>query len=182
MSKASAEAIRHGFAELESAGRAWLAAENPVIDEVVIRRSVDARYYGQAFDIEVEVPGDAEALTPERIGARFHDTYESLYRNSDRKARIDLVNLRVRITGKTPPLALRRVAQATGEPASKGMREIWYGGKRHLARLYERSELAAGHRVEGPAIIEQFDTTTVVAPGFVAVTDEHGVLNLTRRS
>jgi len=181
LSKTSAEAICHGFAELESAGRAWLAAENPVIDEVVIRRSVDARYYGQAFDIEVEVPGDAEALTPERIGARFHDTYETLYRNSDRKARIDLVNLRVRITGKTPPLALRRVPQATGEPASKDVREIWYGGKRHLARLYERSQLAAGHRVEGPAIIEQFDTTTVVAPGFVAVTDEHGVLNLTRR-
>ena len=182
LSKASAEAIRHGFAELESAGRAWLAAENPVIDEVVIRRSVDARYYGQAFDIEVEVPGAAEALAPERIGERFHDTYEALYRNSDRTARIDLVNLRVRITGKTPPLALRPVPRATGEPASKAVREIWYGGKRHLARLYERSQLAAEHRVEGPAVIEQFDTTTVVAPGFVAVTDEHGVLNLTRGS
>ena len=182
LSKTSAEAICHGFAELESAGRAWLAAENPVIDEVVIQRSVDARYYGQAFDIEVEVPGEAEALTPEQIGARFHDTYETLYRNSDRKARIDLVNLRVRITGKTPPLALRHVPQAKGEPTAKGMREIWYRGKRHLARLYERSQLAAGHRVEGPAIIEQFDTTTVVAPGYVAVTDEHGVLNLTRRS
>jgi len=182
LSKTSAEAICHGYAELESAGRAWLAAENPVIDEVVIQRSVDARYYGQAFDIEVEVPGEAEALTPEQIGARFHDTYETLYRNSDRKARIDLVNLRVRITGKTPPLALRHVPQAKGEPTAKGMREIWYRGKRHLARLYERSQLAAGHRVEGPAIIEQFDTTTVVAPGYVAVTDEHGVLNLTRRS
>jgi len=182
LSKTSAEAIRNGFAELESAGRAWLAGENPVIDEVVIRRSVDARYYGQAFDIEVEVPGAAEALAPERIGERFHDTYEALYRNSDRTARIDLVNLRVRITGKTPPLALRPVPRATGEPASKAVREIWYGGKRHLARLYERSQLAAGHRVEGPAVIEQFDTTTVVAPGFVAVTDEHGVLNLTRRS
>jgi len=182
LSGTSAEAIRHGFAELEASGRAWLAGENPVVDKVVIRRSVDARYYGQAFDIEVEVPDDAEALTPERIATRFHDTYEALYRNSDRKARIDLVNLRVRITGKTPPLAIRRVPRATGEPASKGVREIWYGGRSYLARLYERPQLAAGHRVEGPAIIEQFDTTTVVAPGFVAVTDEHGVLNLTRRS
>jgi N-methylhydantoinase A len=182
LSTTSADAIHSGFKELESAGRTWLAAENPVIDEVVIRRSVDARYYGQAFDIEVEVSGDAEALTPERIGARFHDVYETLYRNSDRKARIDLVNLRVRITGKTPPLALRRVPQAKGEPAPKGVREIWYGGKRHVARLYERTDLAAGHRVEGPAIIEQFDTTTVVGPGFVALTDKHGVLNLTRRS
>ena len=182
LSKTSAEAIRKGYAELESAGRDWLAGENPVVDEVLIRRTADARYYGQAFDIEFEVPGDAETLTAERIGMRFHDTYETLYRNSDRTARIDLVNLRVRITGKTPAITLQRVQQATGEPASKGAREIWYGGRRHPARLYERSLLAAGHRVDGPAIIEQFDTTTVVAPGFVAVTDEHGVLILTRGS
>lgn len=182
LSKTSADAIRNGFAELESAGRAWLAGENPVIDEVIVRRSVDARYYGQAFDIEVEVPENAEVLAPERIAARFHDTYETLYRNSDRSARIDLVNLRVRVTGKTPPLALQPMRPATGEPTSRGVREIWYRGKRHAARLYERSQLAAGHRIEGPAIIEQFDTTTVVAPGFVAVTDDHGVLNLTRRS
>jgi len=182
LAKTSAAELRNGFAQLESAARAWLAEENPVIGEVVIRRSVDARYYGQAFDIEVEVPGNAEALAPERIGERFHDTYEALYRNSDRSARIDLVNLRVRITGKTPPIALAPVPQATGDPAAGGAREIWYRGTRHLARVYERSQLAAGHRVDGPAIIEQFDTTTVVAPGFVAVTDEHGVLNLTRRS
>lgn len=180
LAKTSREAIGHGFVELEAAARAWLARENPVIDEVVIRRSVDARYYGQAFDIEVGLPGDAGALAPDLVAERFHDTYEALYRNSDRSARIDLVNLRVRVIGKTPAIALPRVQAAAGAPPSKGVREIWYGGKRHLARLYERSQLAAGHRVEGPAIIEQFDTTTVVAPGFVAITDEHGVLNLTR--
>jgi len=182
LSKTPAEAIRTGLAELERAGRAWLAGENPVIDEVVVRRSVDARYYGQAFDIEVELPDAAETLAAEQIADRFHDTYEALYRNSDRSARVDLVNLRVRITGRTPPLALQAVRPASDEPASKGAREIWYRGKRLTARLYERLELAAGHRVEGPSIIEQFDTTTMVAPGFVAVTDEHGVLILTRRN
>ncbi|OGA19065.1 MAG: hypothetical protein A3G25_07050 [Betaproteobacteria bacterium RIFCSPLOWO2_12_FULL_63_13] len=182
LAQTPAEAIRDGFAELESAGRAWLAGENPVIDDVIIRRSVDARYYGQAFDIEVELPEDPETLAIERIAGKFHDTYEALYRNSDRSARIDLVNLRVRITGRTPPLALQVLRPSEGTPISKGTREIWYRGKRHLAQLYERSHLAAGHQVEGPSIIEQFDTTTVVAPGFVAVTDEHGVLMLTRRN
>ena len=176
------EAIREGFAELERTGRAWLAAENPVIDEVVVRRSVDARYHGQAFDIEVDLPGDAATLSPAAIAARFHDVYEMLYRNSDRSARIDLVNLRVRVTGKTPALALKRLPRGKGEPQPKGERRIWYGGARHSARLYERSQLGAGHSVAGPAVIEQFDTTTVVAPGFVALTDEHGVLTLTRRS
>ena len=177
-----AEAIRQGFDELERTGRAWLAAENPVIDEVVVRRSVDARYHGQAFDIEVDLPRDAAALTPAMIAGRFHDVYEMLYRNSDRSAQIDLINLRVRVTGKTPAVSLKRLPAAKGEPAARGTRQIWYGGARHVAQLYERTGLAAGHSVTGPAVIEQFDTTTVVAPGFVAVTDEYGVLTLTRRS
>ncbi len=177
-----ADAIRLGFDELERTGRAWLAAENPVIDEVVVRRSVDARYHGQAFDIEVDLPRDAAALTPAMIAGRFHDVYEMLYRNSDRSAQIDLINLRVRVTGKTPAISLERLPEAKGEPAARGTRQIWYGGARHAAQLYERTALAAGHAVTGPAVIEQFDTTTVVAPGFVAVTDEYGVLTLTRRS
>ena len=180
LSKTSSDAIRTGFAELESVGRAWLAKENPVIDEIIVRRTVDARYYGQAFDIEVELPEDTDKLAAERIAERFHDTYEALYHNSDRSARIDLVNLRVRITGRTPRLALQTVQPATHEPVPNGAREIWYRGKKLQARLYERSQLEAGHRVTGPCIIEQFDTTTLVAPGFVAVTDKHGVLILSR--
>lgn len=182
LSKTTTDDIRQGFAELEAAGRAWLAAENPVIDEVQLRRSVDARYNGQAFDIEVDLPGEPAALTAESIATRFHDTYEALYRNSDPKARIDLVNLRVRIAGKTPPPSLKRLSRATGEPVSKGVREVWYAAKSHSARLYDRTQLLAGHSMDGPAIIEQFDTTTVVAPGFTAVTDDYGVLTLTRRS
>ncbi len=182
LAETPADAIRTGFEALEQTGRAWLAAENPVIDEVVIRRSVDARYFGQAFDIEVELPAEVATLTPESIAARFHDVYDALYHNSDRNAAIDLVNLRVRVAGKTPVLSLERLPAATGEPIAGGKREIWYGGRRHSARLYQRAQLAAGHRVAGPAIIEQFDTTTVVAPGFTALTDEYGVLTLTRGS
>jgi N-methylhydantoinase A len=180
LASTSAESIRRGFVELEQSGRAWLAAENPLLEQIDIRRSVDARYNGQAFDIEVPLSEDPATLTPESVTARFHDVYEALYRNSDRNARIDLVNLRVRVTGKTSPLALARLPEARAEPIVKGTRAIWYGGARHNARLYERSALAAGHRIEGPAVIEQFDTTTVVAPGFSAATDEHGVLTLTR--
>jgi len=181
LAKTPAEAIRAGFAELEAAGRAWLVAENPVIDTTVVRFSVDARYYGQAFDIEVDLPGDAASLTADAIAACFHDTYEQLYRNSDRKARIDLVNLRVRIAGKTRELSLKRLAKGDGKPVAKGARKIWYGGRHHEAKLYARAQFGAGDRIDGPAVVEQIDTTTVVAPGFVAETDEFGVLTLTRK-
>ena len=173
--------IRSVFGELEAASRAWLAAENPVISGVQIRRSIDARYAGQAFDIEVELPDEPGTITPELIADRFHDTYEALYRNSDRKARIDLINIRVRIIGKTPELALQRLPKASAKaPTPKAHRDIWYGGKRQKAALYDRTALASGHVLEGPAIIEQFDTTTVVAPGFTAATDDFGILTLVR--
>ena len=175
--------IRTVFGELEKTGRDWLAAENPVIEGVSIRRSIDARYAGQAFDIEVELPDAVAALTPALLAERFHDTYEALYRNSDRAAAIELVNLRVRVVGKTPALPLKRLGRAGKTVAPpRGERRIWYGGAHHQAALYDRASLAAGHVVRGPAIIEQFDTTTVVAPGFAATTDEHGVLTLTRTS
>jgi len=180
LARTPAEAIRRGFAELEQAGRDWLAAENPVIDQVLIRRSVDARYAGQAFDIEVDLPDEVASLTPRMVADHFHVTYETLYRNSDRSANIELVNLRVRVTGRTPALVLKRLPGAKAEPESKGTRDIWYGGRRHRARLYDRSQLAAGHSISGPAIIEQFDTTTVVAPGYLAATDDYGVLTLKR--
>ena len=182
LSRTAPDAIQQGFAELEQAGRSWLESENPVIGEVLIRRSVDARYAGQAFDIEVELPEEGQMLTPHAITAHFHETYEALYRNSDRGASIDLVNLRVRVTGKTPALTLKRLPKGKGEPQPKGARDIWYGGKRHRALLYERSQLLAGQSVSGPAIVEQFDTTTVVAPGYLALTDDYGVLTLRRRS
>ena len=180
LARTPVERIRSAFEELERAGREWLAAEKPVIEDVVFRRSVDARYAGQAFDIEVELPQAVPEITPESIAERFHETYEALYRNSDRGAAIQLVNVRVRVTGKTPAPKLKRLAPGEGEAPCKGKRPIWYGGARYEARLYDRSELGAGHRVEGPAVVEQFDTTTVVAPGYVAMTDEHGVLTLRR--
>ena len=173
--------IQSVFGELEASSRAWLAAENPVIAGVQIRRSIDARYAGQAFDIEVDLSDAPDRITPELIAGRFHDTYETLYRNSDRKARIDLINVRVRIIGKTPELELKRLpAAAARTPVPKAHRDIWYGGRRHKAELHDRTALASGHVLEGPAIIEQFDTTTVVAPGFSASTDDYGILTLAR--
>ncbi len=183
LASVSAEQIRSAFNELERTGRDWLDAENPVIEGTALRRSVDARYAGQAFDIEVELADPVDSLTPELLAERFHDTYEALYRNSDRAAAIELINLRVRVIGKTQPLALSRLARAdSSEPPSKGGRDIWYGGARHRARLYDRSMLLSGHVIAGPAVIEQFDTTTVVAPGFTAATDDYGVLALARKT
>ncbi|HUF80858.1 MAG TPA: hydantoinase/oxoprolinase family protein, partial [Burkholderiales bacterium] len=169
---------RSAFAELERSGRDWLAGEEPAVAGVEALRSVDARYAGQAFDIEVELPG-AEAVDAASVARRFHDTYDRLYHNAERSAPIDLINLRVRIVGRTRTPLPRELARAEGPPAERARRNIWYGGAWHAAPVFEREGLRAGHIVSGPAIIEQFDTTTVVAPGFEAAVDPLGILILT---
>ncbi len=166
------------FASLERAGRDWLAVEDPAVTGVFVRYAVDARYAGQAFDIEVELkPG---MLDGKSIAAVFHDAYETLYRNADPGAPIELISLRVRVTGKTrvPETPLLRQAERT--PPAAGSRDIWYGGRWHRANVYAREGLLSGHVIQGPAIVEQFDTTTLVAPGFRAAVDPHGFLVIAR--
>jgi len=170
--------LQAAFAELEHTGRDWLKVEEPAIVSVEAVRSVDARYAGQAFDIEVLLCS-SDGLDAATIAQRFHDTYDTLYRNADRSAQIDLINLRVRIVGKTRPPETCELAGSEGPPVERTRRDIWYGGAWHAAPVFARESLLAGHVVPGPAIIEQFDTTTVVAPGFKATTDNWGILVLT---
>jgi hypothetical protein len=85
-----------------------------------------------------------------------------------------------RITGKRGTFRLRTLAKAPqANPDPVGQRRIRYAGAFHEAKVYRRDDLLSGHRLEGPAIVEQFDTTTVVAPGFRGEVDDLGVLMIT---
>ena len=177
------EAVRAAYRDMETEARGWLATENPQVQQVQIVGSADLRYIGQAFNLEVTLPTTARLaeITAAEIAGLFHETYERVYKNSDPSAPVELINLRVRIIGQSPRLALRQLppAAAGSTPQPIGHRRIWYGGAFHEATVYDRLALQAGHVVTGPAIIEQYDTTTLVAPGFVASTDAHGILTLT---
>lgn len=179
------DAVRMAYREMEAEARGWLAAENPQVEQVQILASADLRYIGQAFNLEVTLPATTRLamITVGEIASLFHETYERVYKNSDPQAAVELINLRVRIVGQSPRFIPRQVpAAAPGSaPEPVGQRRIWYGGAFHRARVYDRLALLAGHVVTGPAVIEQYDTTTLVAPGFVASTDAYGVLTLTYR-
>jgi N-methylhydantoinase A len=185
LANADIEAVRSAYRDMETEARGWLAAENPQVQQVQIVGSADLRYIGQAFNLEVTLPTTAPLteITAAEIARLFHETYERVYKNSDPSAPVELINLRVRIIGQSPRLALRQLPPAaTGSaPQPTDHRRIWYGGIFHEAAVYDRLALQAGHVVTGPAIIEQYDTTTLVAPGFIAGTDAHGILTLTHK-
>lgn len=184
LARMAAENIRDIVTQLEAQARGWLAAERPDIVRLELRRTASMRYQGQAFDVEVQVPEGiaTENLDATTLGQLFHAAYEALYHNSDPQAAVLLVDLRVSVIGRTEPPGARPLPRAAeGEaPVPHGRRSIFFAGRHHDAAIYNRADLKAGQVIHGPAVIEQFDTTTVVTPGFAACSDINGNLMLTR--
>jgi N-methylhydantoinase A len=175
------ELLRQTFSDLERQARAWLDGERADVQQIDLVFSADMRYVGQAFHIEVALPGDVARLSAEVLAREFQTAYADLYGAAQPNGVIETVNMRARITGKRGTFRLRRLPKAPqASPEPVGRRTIRYAGAFHEANVFRRDDLLAGHRLEGPAIVEQFDTTTVVAPGFQGEVDHLGVLMLTR--
>jgi N-methylhydantoinase A len=149
-----------------------LEARAAAFGDAVRIRSADLRYVGQSFEIEVPA-GDAG-----RLVAAFHEAHERLYGFSDPERPVEMVN--VRLTATTP----RQVEMAAGPVAGKarsGRTRLRLAGGWTEAAVVDRGDLAAGDVVEGPALVVQEDTTTVLPPRWRATADEHGNLVLEMR-
>src|SRR5581483_5902282 len=162
LSATTGEAIRAECAALEARARRWLAEEAPAVGESAVTFTCDMRYVGQAF--QIELPLDLGWLAEPGLGAlraAFHDRHERLYAHADREADVELIDLRATITGTMPKPVLRPAPAGTGAATASGRRAIHYRGRRLDAAVYRRADLRAGQHLDGPAIVEQEDTTTL---------------------
>ncbi len=159
---------------LEADGRAELAgAAGPF----TVQRFADMRLVGQMHEIAVPLP--ASALDTESLPvlvAAFTASYTARYAALQDGARIEAVNFRVTVTGPTPGLDLGQ--NTGGGTARKGERQAWFEDHFHAAAVYDRYALMAGDTVPGPAIIEEREATTVVAPGDTLRVDAAGNLRI----
>src|SRR5262249_49803707 len=147
------------------------------VTESSIAHSADLRYVGQAFQIEVPIePAWLEDPGTERLRAAFHDRHERLYAHADRAADVELIDLRATITGATPKPELEAVPAGRGAATPGGRRPIHYRKQRFEAAVSHRRDLRAGQHLDGPAIVEQEDTTTLVPAKFRALVDAFGNL------
>ena len=164
-------------AELARRARQWLRDEAPTVEGSALAYSADCRYVGQAFQVEVPIdPAWLEEATTARLGAAFHERHERLYAHADLAADVELIDLRATITGDTPKPAVRPLPAGHGPARSAGRRTIHDRRRRHDALVYHRRDLRAGQHLDGPAIVEQEDTTTLVPAGFRATVDAWGNL------
>ena len=181
MSQLNAEELEARFTELEEQARSQLEADGIAKDRWVIQRVADCRYLGQGYELRVEAgSGAIDAEWSSKLASDFHDAHEREYSRRFEESDIEIPNIRVRGIGLIEPLTMPEVASSdeSVDIALHHTRDAWFrvdGELRELpTRFYDRERLAAGHRIEGPAVINQYDTTTVIPPGLAAEIDRYG--------
>jgi N-methylhydantoinase A len=149
------------FAEMESEGAALLAKSG--VDDVTHRRIAEMRYSGQGYEIRVPVHGGS---WPDTLIDEFTRTYRALYRRSGPDVGVEVLNWRVVSSGPAPDVTLRLASSESLGGARKGTRKAYFpsaGGFVDTA-VFDRYRLEAGDRVDGPAIVEERESTVVVPP------------------
>jgi N-methylhydantoinase A len=166
-----ADALEAEFGKLAAEGRERLVAEGVPEEQMSVQRLVDMRYMGQwrSLTVDVSAPVDvADAV------ARFHAEHERAYNYRRDGAPVEIYRLSVRAVGVTPKPQLRRHELNGADAAPAGTRPVYFDSSGNAVEtpLYVRADLPAGTKLEGPAIIDQLDSTTVVPPGWRAEVDE----------
>jgi 5-oxoprolinase (ATP-hydrolysing)/N-methylhydantoinase A len=169
------------LAELESRGRQLLAEAGVAAGQVRIERRAEMRFAGQFHDIEVPLPAGALAAGGAAdLRRRFEDAYRALYGHALDGYRVQALNWRVLATGNRPEAALVAAWTPLPGPPHKGARRAYFpecGGFVEVP-VFDRYRLPAGAAVAGPAIVEEREATTVVAPGDRLTVTPHGHLLL----
>jgi N-methylhydantoinase A len=163
--------LEEEFAKLEAEARERLEHEEVPEEQMSIQRLLDMRYLGQWRSLTVPVgsPVDLDDAV-----ARFHAEHEREYNYRRDEAPVEIYRLNVRAVGVTPKPDLARHELDGGPPRPETVRHVRFDEAEEPVEtpVFNRSEVPAGTVLEGPAIIEQLDSTTLVPPGWRAEVDE----------
>jgi len=171
---------------------AWLGLQEKVAEEfaksgverdaISFTHAVRMQYYGQLNDIEIVSPRlelEDDSHLDELIGA-FEEAYAKVYARSARSPELGYLVTHAVVTGRVgvEKPVLPELPEVSGEPPSKGTREVWWTGGFAETTLYELAEVGAGQRIPGPAVVESPSTTLAVPPGRSARLDRNGIFHL----
>ena len=167
------------FAQLEAVGQEKMAQDDVPLNEVQVYRFVDTRYVGQAYELEVPVPANLNTENLLAVEQAFHDKHHQIYGHSSTEEKVEFMNLRTIHTYALPKPEFKNSTTKTSlDDARKGKRSTYFVQHQDYVDtpLFERTKLPVGAYLQGPAIIEQPDTTVVVYPGQMCRVDEVGNL------
>ena len=163
--------------ELEANGSDQLAEEGIAAGDMEFRRSVDLRYVGQEYFLNVPV---ADSIDPAAVRQAFDDAYQAQFGHAQLDAGVEVVSLRIAAIGYLPKPDC--VTSSPSEGPQSAAREVVFEGVPLPTAIVGREQLSTDQTVDGPAIIEESSATTVLPPGWVASNRRgHLVLERTNR-
>ncbi|MBZ9999383.1 MULTISPECIES: hydantoinase/oxoprolinase family protein [unclassified Mesorhizobium] len=158
-------------------GEELIAKEAVKPQTIRVTHSADMQFVGQTHIINVPLP--SSSVTRQELQALFEKAYFARFKVELPEIRANLVNLNTSVTGVRPAIDLSRLIDPAGraktlDEARREIRPVWYSGRWHDTPVYAREELPLDVIIEGPAILEQMDATTVLEPGDRARSDADG--------
>jgi N-methylhydantoinase A len=174
------EEIENIFREMETEGARTLQ-KSGTVEEITYQRSVDVRFVGQGSETNIPIPeNNFTQVRREDVRRKFDGTYEKLYGRTYPDSPVEFINFRVRAS---LPERLLRLPKLNGKKGSlkdavKGQRQAYSGIAKDFIphTVYDRYMLSAGTTFEGPAIIEERESTVIVGKDASVLTDEFGFL------
>ena len=179
LSQTDADHAEEIFAALLAKARADIETEGLNSIHARYSRELDLRYAGQGYELRTPLDGlfveRMSAATLDAARARFDERHAQIHGHSAKDRPVEIVSYRLRLRVEVPKFQQHEEASSSPRPvesARKGERVVRFDGARAtVSALYERDKLDPGAMLAGPAIVEQFDATTAIPPGWHATVD-----------
>ncbi len=181
LAEASFDMLEERYAEMERRGRDAVESGYKGLAGITVRRGADMRYVGQEHAVFVELPSELFAAQDrDGIKQRFDAIHATRYGYSAPAEKAEIVSLRCAVAGVLRKPPFERIAQGGPAPeddAFSGTRAAYFAGCGFVETpTYDRLRLRAGNRIAGPALVEEYASTTVVHPGDCLEVDAFGDL------
>jgi N-methylhydantoinase A len=167
---------------MEAEAHAALVADGVPLDRISFSRHLEMRYAGQSYELTVELPKEPvdEGTMPDAEAA-FHRLHARAYGHAAMGEPTMVVNVRVTGVGDIPKPNLRQMPGSGSGSSDRRLRQVFFSEAGGFVEtpIHLRSTFREGASIEGPAVIEEMDSTTVIPPGFRAVVDDQANLRIT---
>ena len=176
-----AAAVAQIYARLEAGASQRLREDGVEAERTRLVREADIRYLGQSMEIRVTGPAGA---IDDRFFAKLIEAFHRTHRGNfgydyAGQQKVEIVNFSVSGFGAIDRPKLQRLPPGHAKPAPHSHRPIWFDGQVHATPIYVRAEIGPGASFAGPAVVEEFGSTTAIFPGQALRVDDYGIMLIT---
>ena len=172
-------AIENTYVGMENQGHTALSNEGMEENSIRFIRQVDVRYIGQSYELGIVVePGKFDGVRRDQILEEFHKEHERAYGFSAPGEPVEIVAIRLTAVGDIAKPTLREIGKTSGgvDSARRTTRSVYFAESKGFVDcpVYDRYKLSSGDVLQGPAIIEEMDSTTIIHPEYKGDVDRYG--------